>query len=91
DWYDFLWYTSQDIGINYDFLSSALRQQGPWKNEDIHVDLKWCLEHLEKKVSSVDWEAAREDVQRFIKAAEQPSLELWSRELFLSQVRKIKE
>jgi len=91
DWYDFLWYTSQDIGINYDFLSSALRQQGPWKNEDIRVDLKWCLEHLEKKVSSVDWAEAREDVRRFVKVTEQPSLELWSRELFLSQVRKIKE
>lgn len=91
DWYDFLWYTSQDIGINYDFLSSALRQQGPWENEDIRVDLKWCLEHLEKKVSSVDWAEAREDVRRFVKVTEQPSLELWSRELFLSQVKKIKE
>lgn len=91
DWYDFLWYTSQDIGINYDFLSSALRQQGPWKNENIHVDLKWCLEHLEKKVSSVDWAESREDVRRFVKVTEQPSLELWSRELFLSQVKKIKE
>jgi predicted nucleotidyltransferase component of viral defense system len=91
DWYDFLWYTSQDIGINYDFLSSALRQQGPWKNENIRVDLKWCLEHLEKKVSSVDWTEAREDVRRFVKVTEQPSLELWSRELFLSQVKKIKE
>lgn len=91
DWYDFLWYTSQDIGINYDFLSSALSQQGPWENENIRVDLKWCLEHLEKKVSSVDWAEAREDVRRFVKLTEQPSLELWSKELFLSQVKKIEE
>ena len=90
DWYDFLWYTSQDIGINYEFLSSALRQQGPWQDEDIHVDLKWCLEHLEEKISSIDWVEAREDVRRFIKVSEQPSLELWSEELFLSQLRKIK-
>ena len=90
DWYDFLWYTSQDIGINYDFLSSALKQQGPWKNENIHVDLKWCLEHLEKKISSVDWAEAREDVRRFVKVVEQPSLELWSKELFLSQMKKTK-
>ncbi|MFC1793787.1 nucleotidyl transferase AbiEii/AbiGii toxin family protein [Planctomycetota bacterium] len=91
DWYDLLWYTSQDIGINYDFLSSALKQQGPWKNENIRVDLKWCHEHLEEKVSSVDWTEAREDVRRFVKVTEQPSLELWSRELFLSQVKKTKE
>jgi len=89
DWYDFLWYTSQDIGINYEFLSSALRRQGPWQNKDIHVDLKWCLKHLEDRVSSIDWPAAREDVRRFVRVIEQPSLELWGRELFLSQVRKI--
>ena len=90
DWYDFLWYTSQDIRINYDFLSSALRQQGSWQDENIHVDLKWCLEHLEKRITSIDWAAAREDVRRFIRVAEQPSLELWGTELFLSQVTKIK-
>lgn len=90
DWYDFLWYTSQDIGINYKFLSSALKQQGPWQDKDIHIDLKWCLEHLEKRVTSIDWAAAREDVRRFIKVTEQSSLELWGTELFLSQVKKIK-
>ena len=90
DWYDFLWYSTQDIGINYDFLSSALRQQGPWQDEEIHVDLKWCHEHLEKKIRSIDWAAAREDVRRFVKLTEQPSLELWSKDLFLSQLKKIK-
>ncbi|TKJ32350.1 MAG: hypothetical protein CEE38_23375 [Planctomycetes bacterium B3_Pla] len=90
DWYDFLWYTSQDIGINYDFLSSALRQHGPWQDEDIHVDLRWCVKHLENKIGSIDWVAAREDVRRFVRITEQPSLGLWSRELFLSQVRKVK-
>jgi len=89
DWYDFLWYTSQEVGINYEFLSSALRQQGPWQEKNIQVDLKWCLEHLEGKINSVDWQAAREDVRRFVKASEQPSLELWSRDLFLSQLRKV--
>jgi len=90
DWHDFLWYTSQDVGINYKFLSSALMQQGPWHNKDIQVDLKWCLEHLEDKINSIDWETAREDVRMFVKAAEQPSLGLWSKELFLSQLKKIK-
>lgn len=90
DWYDFLWYTSQNVGVNYAFLSSALMQQGPWHHKDIQVDLKWCLKHLEDKISSVDWVAAREDVRRFVKTAEHPSLELWSRELFLSQLEKVK-
>jgi len=90
DWYDFLWYTGQGFGINYAFLSSALRQQGPWRNTDIQVDWPWCLTHLENKINSVDWAAASEDVRRFVKATEQPSLKLWNRELFLSQLRKIR-
>jgi predicted nucleotidyltransferase component of viral defense system len=90
DWYDFLWYTSQNVWINYAFLSSALSQQGPWSRQDIHVDLHWCLAHLEEKINSIDWAQAREDVRRFLKATEYPSLALWSRDLFLSQLRKIK-
>ena len=89
DWYDFLWYTSQSVGVNYAFLSSALAQQGPWQQQGIQVDAQWCRTHLEDKIRSVDWAAAREDVRRFVKASEYRSLELWSRELFLSQLRKI--
>jgi len=89
DWYDFLWYTSQSAHINYAFLASALAQQGPWQHQDVQVDTQWCLMHLEDKIHSVDWTAAREDVRRFVKVTEYPSLDLWSRELFLSQLRKI--
>jgi predicted nucleotidyltransferase component of viral defense system len=35
DWYDFLWYTSQGVEINYQFLSSALNQQGTWRGQII--------------------------------------------------------
>jgi len=90
DWYDFLWYASQDMGVNYTFLSSALMQQGPWRQQGIQVDAQWCRTHLEGRINAVDWPAAREDVRRFVKVSEYPSLELWSRELFLSQLRKIK-
>ncbi len=90
DWYDFLWYTSQNTGVNYAFLSSALNQQGPWSHKDVQVDWPWCLAHLEDKINSIEWAEAREDVRRFVKATEYPSLDLWSRDLFLSQLRKIK-
>jgi len=90
DWYDFLWYTSQNTGVNYAFLSSALNQQGPWRHKDVQVDWQWCLAHLEDRINSIDWAEAREDVRRFVKATEHPSLDLWSRDLFVSQLRKIK-
>jgi predicted nucleotidyltransferase component of viral defense system len=89
DWYDFLWYTGQGIGVNYVFLSSALAQQGPWQQQDIQVDAQWCRTHLEDRINSVDWAQAREDVRRFVKPSEHPSLELWSKELFLAQLRKL--
>ncbi|MCK4540699.1 MAG: nucleotidyl transferase AbiEii/AbiGii toxin family protein [Spirochaetales bacterium] len=89
DWYDFIWYTSQGIGINYKFLSSALNQQGPWKNRNMDVDRKWCHTELEKKIASIDWISAANDVHRFVRSAYHPSLELWSEDLFLSQLSKL--
>jgi Nucleotidyl transferase AbiEii toxin, Type IV TA system len=90
DWYDFLWYTSQGININYQFLASALKQQGPWRGEDIDVNLDWCMAELEKAIKSIDWKATSEDVRRFVRVVEQPSLDLWSDELFLAQLGKLR-
>jgi predicted nucleotidyltransferase component of viral defense system len=89
DWYDFLWYTSQGIKINFKFLASALKQQGPWKGHDIDVNLDWCMAELEKAIKAIDWKATAEDVRRFVRVAEQPSLNLWSTELFLAQLGKL--
>lgn len=90
DWYDFIWYTSQAVKINYEFLSSAINQLGPWKGQGITIDKKWVFAELEKKITSLDWKKAVEDVRRFVRATEQPSLDLWSKELFLHQLSKMK-
>lgn len=90
DWYDFLWYTSQGIKINYRFLGSALKQQGPWKGQEINVNMEWCMAAIEKAIKSLDWKTTTEDVRRFVRVAEQPSLDLWSKELFLTQLEKLR-
>jgi predicted nucleotidyltransferase component of viral defense system len=90
DWYDFLWYTGQGIGINHRFLSSALKQVGPWKDQEIDVNYKWCFEELKKQILSLDWQSTVEDVRRFVRVSEQPSLDVWSKDLFLSQLNKLK-
>ncbi|OGF67687.1 MAG: hypothetical protein A2Y62_11220 [Candidatus Fischerbacteria bacterium RBG_13_37_8] len=90
DWYDFLWYTSQRIKINYSYLASALNQQGTWKDQDIEVNLDWCMAELGKAIKSIAWKRMAEDVRRFVRVAEQPSLNLWSKELFLAQLGKLK-
>jgi len=89
DWYDFIWYTSRHAPINEAFLASALHQMGPWQGQDIAADTAWVKAELEKKIISVDWHKATADVRSFVRASEQPSLDLWSRELFLHQLGKI--
>jgi len=89
DWYDFIWYTSRNTGVNYKFLSSAINQQGPWENMNIEVSHQWLEAELENKICSIDWKNAVEDVHRFIRTNEQPSLEFWNTELFLGQLKKL--
>lgn len=90
DWYDFLWYTSQGARINYQFLTAALNQQGPWQGQDVRVDLNWCLSELKNIIRTMDWKATVLDVRRFVRVAEQPSLDLWSEDLFLAQLEKLR-
>ena len=89
DWYDFLWYTAQKSPVNFELLSASLKQIGPWKNENIKVDDIWIKEKLENKIKSINWHSVAEDVKRFIKTDELPSLALWSESLFLNQLNKI--
>lgn len=88
DWYDFLWYTARRIVPNYALLASALAQTGHRENSSA-LRREECVGLLENKIATIDWAAARSDVQRFIKPAEQPSLDLWGRDLFLAQCRKV--
>ncbi len=90
DWYDFIWYTSQGVNINYQFLASALKQQGTWQGQNIELDLHWCIKQFRIKITSIDWTVTKEDVRRFVKTTELPSVDLWSRDLFLAQLEKMK-
>ena len=90
DWYDFIWYTSRRTPANYALLSSALEQNGPWKGRHVAADRDWCVEHLRRRVDEMDWRQAAEDVRRFLKPGELPSLELWGKDLFLAQCEKLR-
>jgi hypothetical protein len=89
DWYDFIWYTARGTPTNYALLTSALDQMGPWKGRGIRADRSWCVEQVRSKIEGTDWNRARDDVRRFVKPNELPSLDLWSRELFLAQADKL--
>ncbi len=89
DWYDFIWYTARRTPVNYELLSSALSQLGPWQGQELTIDRTWCVEQLQTKTKATDWPHARDDVRRFLKPAELPSLELWGRNFFLAQAEKL--
>ena len=89
DWYDFLWYAARSIRPNFDLLSSALNQTGPWVGKKLFVDDPWCRRELSAKIESMDFAKLREDVKRFLKPVEVASLNLWTREFFLERAAKL--
>lgn len=88
DWYDFLWYAARSTRPNFDLLSSALDQTGPWAGKKLLVDGPWCRRELAAKLETLDFTILREDVKRFLKPIELPSLNLWTREFFVERVEK---
>ena len=57
--------------------------------KNVQADRTWCLEQLQERIKAIDWKQAREDVRRFVKSNELPSLDLWSAEFFLAQAAKL--
>jgi len=89
DWYDFNWYMKSGTLPNLPHLQSALFQWGPWKDQEIVVDLNWLRDVLTDKISSIDWQDAAHDVERFLNPQEQHSLRLWSERFFLTKVEQL--
>ena len=89
DWYDFNWYIARQTTINFDLLSHAIQQAGPWKDEKIHVISAWLLDQLEIKITAMDWKMVKQDVIRFLKPREVAMLEIWSKDFFMSRLEKL--
>jgi len=88
DWYDFIWHIAQRVSPNYELLTAALEQTGH-RQAGITITRDECYKRLVEKIESIDWVKARADVERFVKPHERPSLDLWGRDLFLAQSRKM--
>jgi len=77
--------------LHFLLLSNALKQAGTWQNQNISVTSKWFIQELKTKINNIDWENAKKDVSRFLKPRELSTLNLWSKEFFLSRIDKLKE
>ncbi len=89
DWYDFLWYVSHEITPNFDFLTSAINQQGPWAGQEIPMTANWYLNALEEKIQGLDWQKAAADVSAFLNEQDRKTLRLWSVAFFLDRLSKL--
>ena len=91
DWYDFNWYVKQSIQPNFAHLQAALYQYGPWTGQKLTIDKDWLINTLLEKVAAINWNEAAEDVARFLNAAEQQSLKLWSERFFNKKVEDLRQ
>lgn len=90
DWFDFLWYVQRKTPVNLQLLQNALYQTGPFKGMVIEISTKWLLEHLTKKIQSIDWNVAKNDIAKFIPAKEQYILSSWNKEMYMQVVENMK-
>lgn len=86
DWFDFIWYMSKKIELNLPLLQSALFQQGPWKEKNLNVTNEWVNANLREKIESIDWEAAKKDIQPFLRPRQLRTLDLWNKDYFLEML-----
>lgn len=90
DWYDFLWYTARSAALNLHFLSSALNQIGPWQGKRLKVDMVWYVTEMEKKIRAADWMEMKREIVKFLRPSQQEAVKIWSAELFLDRLNKLK-
>ncbi|MGD9592207.1 MAG: nucleotidyl transferase AbiEii/AbiGii toxin family protein [Candidatus Berkiella sp.] len=89
DWYDFVWFISSKTDINYDLLTHAINQQGPWANQSIKIDRNWLIKQLSKKIKQLHWPNIIQDVKPLLRTQEQTALKVWGEAFFLSLTDKL--
>lgn len=89
DWYDFLWYIKNRTMVNYLHLKYALEQTGPYQNKPLEINKEWLRLELEKKILTINWDNAKQDIEPFLFLEEKRALSEWSAPLFLSMLKKL--
>jgi predicted nucleotidyltransferase component of viral defense system len=84
DFYDFQWYMARNIPLKKSYLEEKMRSSGVL-SESLTKDL--LISFFEKRVDSIDWESAKQDVLGFLKNKDQ--VRLWSPTFFKEIIQKI--
>jgi len=87
DWYDFEWYVKRGISLNLAHLEQRSVESGNW--DPVHdLNRDNFLNLLRKRISGLDFEMAKTDIQRFIDDLEE--VNIWSKNYFLDLIGFIK-
>jgi predicted nucleotidyltransferase component of viral defense system len=87
DWYDLVWYAANHPDLHLYHLEQRMRQTRDWK-DDAPLTSESFIDLLTKRISNLDVDQARNEVERFVKNPE--NLSIWSREFFLDIISRIK-
>ena len=88
DFYDFVWYISQNTGVNLPHLQKRMEQTGHWKSADT-LTFDGLKDLLKERFQSVDFEEAKRDVRPFI--ADSDKLNLWNESFFCAITEEWKQ
>lgn len=93
DWYDLVWYISQNIELDLTHLTTRLQQNCKWQDESStkipkNIDKEFILNLLKSRIEDLDINAAKRDVIRFI--SDSKELDIWSKEFFHMLIKQIK-
>lgn len=83
DFYDLLWYFGKGIMPNFKLLNNAIKQT---QGKDLSVTKDNIKEFLVQKLSNVDFDDVRKDVERFLE--DKSELKLLDKEIMLKTVRQ---
>lgn len=82
DWFDLTWYIKNFCKPNYELLTTAFNQTGPWQDQNIQINPSWLVAELRHKITSIDWETAVTDVGKFLQESEKISLRIMGAGIF---------
>jgi predicted nucleotidyltransferase component of viral defense system len=93
DWYDLVFFVRKDIPVHLDYLSSKLRANHEKSlkfgyNPAVSLTPQEALRLLERRISELDVESAKNEVYPFVRDKDQ--LSLWSREFFMEIAQRVR-
>jgi hypothetical protein len=89
DWYDLTWFVGKEVAVSLTHLRARLVQTGHLDHQDT-LSIHDARELLNKRIHSLDIEAARKDVRPFLKLKDTGQLDVWSKDFFLDLAARVK-